>query len=319
MAARFVQSGVGQMWRIEERPERLHIPLGFLSMREVAHARKASQRGPGDEGRGLDSVGDRDQGVAIAPEDRDGRQRPRLVCAVEKVPALAPSVDDIAHTTRKGTCGAGACVELREDRDLLFGERAPSRIERPCRAERHEWLTEAFDEEGKRRPPKRRADLAAKTAGRFETEPPDALAMPEKHPLCDASAERMPDEVHLVEVELLQPRANNIRVPVERVARVGARRLTVASKIEHEDPARARESRSHGEPGSVRVTEPVQENERVARSQFGPVKIDLSDTGETMGSSDGGGCRKARRVSHVWCMGLESGRARRPTEAQGHC
>lgn len=86
--------------------------------------------------------------------------------------------------------------------------------------------------------------------------------MLEKHPLRDAPSKRMTHEVDLVEAERLKPGADETRVPVEGIARVRARRLAVARKIEHENPARACEGGSHGKPGAVRITESVQENER---------------------------------------------------------
>jgi hypothetical protein len=62
----------------------------------------------------------------------------------------------------------------------------------------------------------------------------------------------------------------------------------VTREVQHEDPARAREHRSHWKPSAVRVTEPVQENERASGSEFGPVKIDLSHASERAAGDAGG-------------------------------
>ena len=81
---------------------------------------------------------------------------------------------------------------------------------------------------------------------------------------------------------------DDVRVPVERVARVRSRRLAMTGEVEHEDAARARERGGHGKPGSMRIAEPVQENERRPAPELGPVKLDPPDAHEGARRGEGG-------------------------------
>ena len=76
-------------------------------------------------------------------------------------------------------------------------------------------------------------------------------------------------------------------MPVERVARVGTRRFAVTGEIEHEDAARARERGGDGEPGAMRIAEAVQEDERAAAPELGPVKVHVLDAHEVASGNDG--------------------------------
>jgi hypothetical protein len=116
-------------------------------------------------------------------------------------------------------------------------------------------------EKRKRGPPQCRPHLTTKAAGRLEAEASNALAMVQQHPERDAAPERMAHEVDLGEAYRVEPCSDDIRVPVERVARVRTRRLTIAAEVKHEDAPRACERGGYREPATMRVAEPVKENE----------------------------------------------------------
>jgi hypothetical protein len=62
---------------------------------------------------------DRDHGIALSPEQRDGRQRGEIAPAVAHVPALAAPIDDAPYASRERARGACGRVHRREASDLL--------------------------------------------------------------------------------------------------------------------------------------------------------------------------------------------------------
>src|SRR5579872_5378443 len=111
-------------------------------MRKVPDALEAREHRALEKRHRLDAVRDWNQGIPIAPEDRDGRQRGDLVRVVEEMPMLPPSVDHVADAAGERARGSGRRVELRQDGDFLVRERATGGAKRARRPERHEGLAE---------------------------------------------------------------------------------------------------------------------------------------------------------------------------------
>lgn len=87
----------------------------------------------------------------------------------------------------------------------------------------------------------------------------------------------MPDDVHLVESQGLDPGRDHPAVPVEVVARVGPFREPMAWQVRSQDMSSAGESRQNAPPGQMRVAESVQQNDRngiAGGTEFCPVQID---------------------------------------------
>ena len=101
--------------RIEELTHGLRERLGLLVLEIVAATREQLQVDAFDrfcEGRCVRGGNDR---IAVAPEDRDWRERGDLVRALQEVAALPAPIDDIAHRSGKCTRRTG----LRIDRAQL--------------------------------------------------------------------------------------------------------------------------------------------------------------------------------------------------------
>lgn len=113
---------------VQECFKRPHVAGRLLPVREVTYARESRQRGAFQKRCRFDAMTDGDQRILVAPEDRDRRQGRRFVRAVEKVPVLSPSVDDVAHAAREGARGARASVESCEEGDFFVRERAAGRV-----------------------------------------------------------------------------------------------------------------------------------------------------------------------------------------------
>lgn len=193
----------------------------LLSMRKVSAIREARERRPSEERRRRLRVRDRDHRVAISPEESDGRQRGQRTPAVEHVAVLPAPVDDVAHATREGARRSSDRVHRREARDLFAIEGAPRGAERETGSAGHEGLAEAFDDERRCGEAKGHAYVTAEPPGGDKGESANPRPMLEKqHPQRDASSVGMAGQIDLVEAELLEPRADDAGVPVERVARV---------------------------------------------------------------------------------------------------
>src|SRR5258708_18834649 len=106
----------------------------------------ARQRRPLDEGDRLDGVCDRNQRVALPPEEPDRGKIAALVRYIEKVAMLPSPVDDVPHAARECACRAGHRVDARELRDLVRLVCATGGVQGHECAPGHEWLTEALDD-----------------------------------------------------------------------------------------------------------------------------------------------------------------------------
>ena len=102
------------------------------------------------------------------------------------------------------------------------------------------------------------------------------------HPQGDAASVRMADQVDTLETELLEPRANDARVPLERVGRVRPFGETVPGEVQHEDAAAPREHRRHLQPRAMRIAEAMHENEGMGPDRSPP---NAGDSPRRAGSS----------------------------------
>jgi hypothetical protein len=207
---------------IHEVLERAHEKLWLLPVGEMAAPRETRQCRSLDDRRRRDGVRDWNDRVALTPKERYGRQVAHLAGSIEKVAMLPAPVDDVPNAAREGARGAGYGIDPRELRDLVLVVCATGRVEGELRTPRHEWLAESLDDIWSRSEPKRHSDSATEASGGDEREPANASAILEEHPLRDASAVRMADEIHLIETERFQPIADDPGMPFERIARVRA-------------------------------------------------------------------------------------------------
>jgi len=195
--------------------------------------------------------------------------------------ALAAEIDDAAHAARERTGGPATTVRERETNELARRvDAADGGLQRDERARRHEGLAHVLDDEWHRRETKCEGDLATEAAGRNETELAHAMLRIEEHPLRDAAAVRMTDDVRLFDLELFQPSAEDARMPVEAVRRVGSTRETMAAEIRDENATRARERGHDLRPSLMRIAEAMEKDERRSGPLFDPMEIDAVDTGD---------------------------------------
>src|SRR5260221_10306051 len=112
---------------------------------------------------------------------------------------LPSPVDDVPHAARECACRAGHRVDPRELRDLVRLVCATGGVQGHECAPGHEWLTEALDDLRDRSEPKSESDFTTEPSGGDQREPANMSATLEEHPLCNAAAVRVTDEIQIVE------------------------------------------------------------------------------------------------------------------------
>ena len=128
-------------------------------------------------------------------------------------------------------------------------------------------------------------DVAAEAPRGDQDHASNACGALEQQHLRDAASERVADDIDPLETEGLEPASDHLRVPAERVARIGALRQTAAHQVRHEDAAIGRKRAADGLPREMRIEDAVQEHHRclVGRiTQLGPMKAQSVDGHERM-------------------------------------
>jgi hypothetical protein len=82
----------------------------------------------------------------------------------------------------------------------------------------------------------------------------------------------VPDEIDVVQPEVVDPSPCHAGVPVEIVWSIGPAGEAVTGEIEHVDSMSTREPASDVAPGPMGVPHPVKQDQRSAGSQLGPVQ-----------------------------------------------
>ncbi len=134
--------------------------------------------------------------------------------------------------------------------------------------------------------PEAEVDAASEAAGRHEGEPPHAPISLEQQPLGDAAAERVADEIEVVDPERVEPGADHLGVPGERVARVGSTREAVPGEVGRDHPPRPGELGRSEAPRRARVSEPVKQDERPTLPERPVMQVDVADANERGRSSE---------------------------------
>src|SRR6185436_11117558 len=106
--------------------------------------------------------------------------------------------------------------------DVLGCDSTASAAERQSCPQCHEGLSQMFDDTRQGREPKPPAHRFAETARCDEDEPPDSLRTLEQEHLRDAPAERMTDDVRLLDPDHFQPARDDVSVPVECITGIRA-------------------------------------------------------------------------------------------------
>lgn len=238
-----------------------------------------------------DAVLERNDRVAISPKHGNGRQIVELVCVIEEGLSLTAPADHAANGATERSCGARHCVHPRQVRDVVVREVPPEDWHRDAGARAHQRLHDRVDETwcgGCE--PQQHEHLATETTRRDEAKTTDARAIVANEDLRDPSAERVAHEVGAFDLEVIEPGADHLRVPLDRIRRVRATREPMTWQIGHQHAVGSREDRSCETPASVRVGQPVQQDEWRPASELGPVQVGSVDVDERSVTADAHPC-----------------------------
>ena len=185
----------------------------------------------------------RDHPVLGAPHDqrRDGRGVGQVVVGVD---ALAAGVDHGPGGGQEGAAGVGIAERGEAVPDLgeVTAGPQPHRAEHPSgRGDPVTHPSRRDDRQhvlgaGQGGRAQQRADLAAEPAAGDEHEPVDPLGEEVGEDHRDAAAQRVPDQGHLGDAELVEQVAQGGRVRAQRVVADRLRGLAVAEQVGHDQP-----------------------------------------------------------------------------------
>ncbi len=281
-----------------ERPA--ETPLGRRGVQVVPAAGELHEAHAFDSSRERPPVFDGNDRVGVAPENGDGRELPDLVRVKEERVALPSPVHQASHRPGEGAGTAASRVHRAEVVDMAMRQPIAPAVQRQARTQGHEGLPEQLDDERDRGEPQDERDFLAQTARRREHETPNARATAWQEHEGDPAPERVPDDVDLLEPQVVDPGDHDVRVPCELVPGVGPAREAVPRKIEHEDAPVACEPRGNLAPREVRVVETMQKHHRRALVRFAifdPVERNAAD--DVRKASRLGYCSAERRgLSH---------------------